>query len=316
MKKLCVVLIILFLISSMVLFYGCSQNKYKYTKKNKIVIGYSTPSLQNSFWVSVTTAMKKKAQKENVELLIRDAVSDTAKQAADIEDLIQQDVDVMLITPYDSVSLIPSINAVNKAGIPLVIVDIGIIGADYDCLIITDNILGGRLAGKWLVDYLKKNNIKDAKVATIQAQLGADNARERHNGFMKVMEENNINVVAGQTADSLRDKAMTVMEDFLQSYPDLTAVFVECDAMSLGALQAVKQANADTIIIGYDGDKEACRNIKKGGNMKADIDQQPDKMAEKAIDVAIKLHNGGKVPKSIQIVPKLITKENVDEYLQ
>lgn len=286
--------------------------------QKRLVFGYSTPSLQNSFWISVTNAMSREASKRGVQLMIRDAASDTARQAADIEDFIQQKVDVILFTPYDSVSLSPSIKNVNRAGIPVVIVDIGMNDPEvrYDSLIITDNMKGGNLAGQWLVDYIRRNNILNPSAATIEAQLGAQNARERHKGFLDILQQSSIPVVAGQSAYSLRDKAMIVMEDFLQAHPDLTAVFAECDDMALGALQAVKQARAKTVIIGYDGNIDACQQIALGTNLKADIDQQPEEMGRLAVEIALKIMNGEKVQQSAVIEPALIDETNVRQYLE
>ena len=293
---------------------GCEKQQ----KDENFVFGYSTPSLQNSFWISVTTAMKKKADELGVALEVRDAGSDTAKQTADIEDLIEQQVDVILVTPYDSVSLAPAIKLANKADIPVIIVDIGINDPDveYESLIITDNYTGGRIAGTWLAEYFEENGIEKPTVATIEAQLGAENARERHRGFIDVMQEEGINVVLGRPADSLRDKAMTVMEDFLQTYPDLTAVFAECDDMALGALQAVEQSHAQTIIVGYDGNIAACEEIKKGTNLKADVDQQPFLMGAMAVSMAVQYMKGSDILKEVKITPKLITAENVDSFIE
>lgn len=309
-KVLMAALFVILLISCL----GCQTDK----EDKQYVFGYSTPSLQNSFWISVTGAMEQKAEEMGVKLEVRDAASDTAKQTADIEDLIEQRVDVLLVTPYDSVSLAPAIKLANKAGIPVIIVDIGINDPDveYDSLIITDNYTGGRIAGEWLADYIKQNDIDNPTVATIEAQLGAENARERHRGFVDVMEEKGIKVVLGRPADSLRDKAMTVMEDFLQTNPNLTAVFAECDDMALGALQAVQQSHAGTVIVGYDGNSIACQEILEGTNLMADVDQQPFHMGALAVSMAVDLMEGKTLEKEVKITPKLITIDNVEEFLE
>lgn len=290
---------------------GCTLHggaQYKY------IFGYSTPSLQNPFWVNVTKAMQREADEAGVGLTVRDAQNDTAKQAADIEDLIVQKVNVLMVTPYDSVSLAPVIKLANNAGIPVIIVDIGINSQDvqYESLIITDNYLGGRMIAQWMVQYFKDNNIEKPKVATIEAQLGAENARQRHQGFIDYMKENGIQVVLDRSANSLRDQAMLVMEDFLQTYPDLTAVFAENDDMALGALQAVKQSQSKTIIAGYDGVPDALDEITKGTNLKVDISQQPEQMGSKAIQIALDIMQGKEVDIEVQIVPVLITKEKLD----
>lgn len=299
---------------------GCSCGCEPVVQKeepDEFVFGYSTPSLQNSFWISVMSGMEQKAEELGARLEVRDAASDTAKQTADIEDLIEQRVDVLLVTPYDSVSLAPAIKLANKEGIPVIIVDIGINDpdVDYASLIITDNYTGGRIAGEWLSEYINNNNIENPTVATIETQLGAENARERHRGFLDVMEEKGIDVVLGRPADSLRDKAMTVMEDFLQTNPNLTAVFAECDDMALGALQAVEHSHADTVIVGYDGNIDACQEILRGSNLKADVDQQPFYMGALAVSMAVDLMEGAVLEKEVKITPKLITEDNVESFL-
>jgi len=308
--------IVLMLLCFLLIFFTCGCDRASAPEK-QYVFGYSTPSLQNSFWISVTSAMEKKAAELGAKIEVRDAASDTAKQTADIEDLIEQRVDVLLVTPYDSVSLAPAIKLANKAGIPVIIVDIGINDpeVEYASLIITDNYTGGRIAGQWLADYIESSGIEDATVATIEAQLGAENARERHKGFLDIMEEEGIDVVIGRSADSLRDKAMTVMEDFLQTHPNLTAVFAECDDMALGALQAAEQTHADTVIVGYDGNIAACQEILKGTNLKADVDQQPFLMGALAVSMAVDLMEGETLDKEVKITPKLITVDNVETFI-
>jgi len=311
-----VLVMLLFAVMLLPVLSGCGM--IVETAPSAYVVGYSTPSMQNSFWITVTNAMKKKANELGISLVIRDAASDTAQQAADIEDLIEQKVDVLLVTPYDSLSLSPALKQANEAGIPVIVVDIGINDPEvkYESLIITDNYEGGRIAGEWLVQYFKINGIENPTVATIEAQLGAQNARQRHNGFIDVMQENNIDVVLGRSANSLRDEAMEVMEDFLQTEPNLTAVFAECDDMALGALQAVKQAKADTVIVGYDGNIAACEQIQQGTNLKADIDQKPDEMGALAIQMAVDLLEGKVINKMETIMPELISHDNVDEFIE
>ena len=317
MKSVWVLTLALLLTAALIMPVAAGCNVIETTEPSAYVVGYSTPSMQNSFWIAVTNAMQKKADELGISLLIRDAASDTAKQAADIEDLIEQQVDVLLVTPYDSLSLSPAIKLANDAGIPVIIVDIGINDPEvhYESLIITDNYKGGQIAGEWLVQYCAENGIENPTVATIETQLGAQNARQRHNGFIDVMEANGIDVVLGRSANSLRDEAMEVMEDFLQSEPNLTAVFAECDDMALGALQAIKQAKADTIIVGYDGNIAACEQIQQDSNLKADIDQKPDEMGACAVQMAVDLLGGKEIGDVVTITPELITQENVDGFI-
>ena len=146
MKK---ILTLLFsLIFCVALFSSCNAPALELEKQ--LVIAYSTPSLQNSFWISVSNAMQEEAAQNNVNLIIRDAGSDISKQAADIEDFIQEKVDAILLTPYDSVSLSPSIRNINKAGIPVVAYDQYISRGELAAYRTSDNYQAGYLGGEYI----------------------------------------------------------------------------------------------------------------------------------------------------------------------
>jgi ribose transport system substrate-binding protein len=154
------------------------------------------------------------------------------------------------------------------------------------------------------------------KVAHIQCQLGAVNAQKRGQGFEEALKGTNVKVVVKRPADSRRDKALQVMEDILQRHPDLDGVFAQNDEMALGALQAIEAAGklGKIKVIGFDGNKDALEAIK-AGKMLATVAQQPEEMGKMAVDIALKVLKGEKVEKNIYVPVKLVTKENVDEFL-
>ncbi|UCH35012.1 MAG: substrate-binding domain-containing protein [Armatimonadota bacterium] len=274
-------------------------------------LAYSTASLANVFWQRVTDGVRQGAEKAGAELLVVDAQGDARKQLSDIEDLVQQDVDAILISPYQSDPIVPAVRAANEAKVPVVIVDIGVKGGEYVALIISDNEAGGRLAGEFIAERIGAKG----PVAHISAQPGVENARKRGQGFADVMKQRGIEVAASQTAYSERAKGMEVMENMLQAHPDIRAVFCENDEMALGATRALAGAGRkDVVVVGFDGNADALEAIREG-DLAATVAQQPEEMGRMGVRIALSTLRGEPVEKTVQVPVKLITRDNLAEFL-
>jgi len=295
--------------------FGCQRTAP--TAKPALRLAYSTASLENVFWQRVTKGARDEATKARADLRVVDAQGDARKQLSDIEDLVQQRMDAILISPYQSDPIVPAVLAANKARIPVVIVDIGVKGGDYAALIISDNLAGGRLAGEFIASKIDR----EGPVAHISAQPGVENARKRGEGFAQVMKERGIKIVASQTAYSERAKGMEVMENILQAHPDLRAVFCENDEMALGATRALgplrgrPAGRKDVIVVGFDGNPDALAAIRKG-EMAATVAQQPEEMGRMGVRIALKALKGEAVAKTVQVPVTLITRDNAAHVAQ
>jgi ribose transport system substrate-binding protein len=276
-----------------------------------VVLAYSVSALSHQFFVDMMAGVGDEAKKEGATLLKADAGANAGKQLSDIEDLLQKDPSVMLITPQDSDAIKPAVEACNKKGVPVVIIDIGASGGKVDSFIISDNEQGGRLAGEYIAAHVPAG----AKVAHIQCQLGAANARKRGEGFTAAMKEKGLSVIPPQPADSMRDKAMTVMENLLQANPKIAAVFCENDPMAVGATIAAKGAGRlkGMIVVGFNGDPEALDAIRKG-EMAATVMQFPYDMGVAGVQQAVKLARGEKVESQVDVPVELVTKDNIDRF--
>jgi len=294
---------------SAVLVSGCQRPAAPVTQK-PVRLAYSTAGLANVFWQRVTNGVREEAKKAGTDLQVVDAQGDARKQLSDIEDLVQQRMDAILISPYQSDPIVPAVRAANEAKVPVVIVDIGVKGGDYAALIISDNFAGGKLAGEFIAEKLKGKG----PVAHISAQPGVENARKRGAGFEQVMKERGIKIAASQTAYSERAKGMEVMENMLQAHSDIRAVFCENDEMALGATRALRGAGRkDVIVVGFDGNPDALAAIRKG-ELAATVAQQPEEMGRMGVRIALKSIKGEAVDKTVQVPVTLITRQNLDRY--
>lgn len=263
-------------------------------------IGLSVSTLNNPFFVTLSEGAEDKAKEEGKELIVVDAGDDAAKQTSDIEDLISKNISVLIVNPVDSDAVAPAVqNAVSK-GIKVISVDREVNGVDIDCSIASDNVEGAKMATEYLVSIIGK----DAKVVELEGTSGSSAAIDRGAGFHKVADEQ-LNVVSSQTANFNRSEGMSVMENILQSNPDVEGVFAHNDEIALGAVEAI--GSKDIVVVGFDSTDDAIAAIKKG-KMAATVAQKPDLMGQTAIETAIKIINGESVEKTIPVEVELVTK--------
>lgn len=266
-------------------------------------IGLSISTLNNPFFVTLNDAAKTKADSLQAKLTVVDAQNDASKQAADVEDLIQQSVKLIIINPVDSAAVASAIESANKAGIPVITVDRSADGGKVISHIASDNKAGGKLAGEYMLQHIAAGS----DVAMLEGVAGSSAAIERGEGFTQAV-DGKVKIVASQTADFDRSKGLSVMENILQAHPSIKAVFAQNDEMALGALEAIAAAKKDIMVIGFDATTDAVAKVK-AGKLAATVEQQPALIGEQAIDTAVKYLSGEQVPASIPVELKLVTKD-------
>lgn len=270
------------------------------SEKDTVVIGLSISTLNNPFFVTLSEHAEAKAKELGAKTTIVDAQDNASKQASDIEDLIQQNVDLIIINPVDSVAVAAAVESANALNIPVITVDRSSEGGEVVSHIASDNVAGGALAG----DYITELVGEGAKVVELEGVAGSSAARDRGQGFNEAI-EGKLNVVAKQTANFNRSEGLTVMENILQSNPDVKAVFAHNDEMALGALEAISASGKDIKVVGFDATDDAVTAVK-AGKLAATVAQKPDEIGKMAMETAIAYLNGEKVEKVIPVNLDLI----------
>lgn len=307
MKKILALLMVLALSVSLV---ACSGDKNVDTDKGedagkdeKLTVGFVISTQTNPFFVSLKEGAEEKAKELGIELIVLDSQDDSAKELANMEDLITRGVDLILVNPTDSDSIVNSVIAANDADIPVITVDRASNGGEVLSYIASDNIAGGKMAGEYILEQLDGKG----KVVELEGIAGTNAARERGEGFNEAIKASDIEVVAKQTADFDRVKGLEVMENILQSQAEIDAVFAHNDEMALGALEAIKASGKDIIVVGFDATDDAV-NAVEAGDMAATVAQQPELIGGMGIDAAVKALKGESIDKSVPVELKLITK--------
>ncbi len=250
-------------------------------------MGLSLSTLNNPFFVTLKEGAEEAAEKAGVELIVVDAQDDSAKEATNIEDLIQQGVDAILVNPTDADAVVPSIQKANEAEIPVFTIDRGANGGVVISHIASDNVAGGAVAGKFLCESLGG----EGKVVELEGIAGTSAARDRGNGFNTYMsnECSGVEIVARQTANFNRAEGLTVYENILQAQPEINGTFAHNDEMILGAIEAAEAAGraGEIVFVGFDAVDDAIAAVN-AGKLAATIAQQPAEMGRLGIETAVK----------------------------
>jgi len=315
--------ILIFLGAIFILFMGCNRENDRTNDSEKIRIALVLKTLNSPFFIDLKSGAEQAAKQLKVELIVQapEREIDVEKQMQIIENLIQTRVDAICVSPSGSKELIPAMAKANQANIPVLIVDTRIDenianseGVTTTTFIGSDNYQGGKIAG----EYVAKLSQDEMNVVILEGIPGHETGDNRLRGFKESIEKfPNIHVVASQPANWERDQGYNVMQNLLQAHPDIDAVFACNDLMALGAMEAIiAGGKSEKIkIIGFDAVEEA-RNEITTGNLEASVAQHPAEMGRLAIENAVKVLNGEKIPTFIPVKIELITRQTSEENLR
>jgi ribose transport system substrate-binding protein len=261
-------------------------------------------TLNNPFFVTLKEGAEAKAKELDYKLLVLDSQNDPAKELANVEDVLNKKIALMMINPTDSDAVRSAIKAANRKNIPVVTLDRGANGGKVVSHVASDNVLGGEMAGKLIIDTLKgKGNVVE-----LLGVAGTSAARDRGEGFNKAIKTaSGIKVVASQPADFDRTKGLNVMENILQAQAEIDAVFAHNDEMALGAIKAIQGTKREILVVGFDGTDDGAKAVQDG-SMLATVAQQAGKIGAIGVETADKILKGEKVSEYTPVALKLITK--------
>jgi len=301
----------LFLVlTAIVLVLGCSSKEK--TEKPKIAIVVST--LNNPWFVMLAESAAENARKLGYEAKIFDSQNNPAIESDNFENLISSGYDAILLNPTDSDGSISSILKAKTAGIPVFCMDREVNADDAaTSQILSDNYSGCVAIGIEFVKELKEKG----KYVEILGLVGDNNTWARSGGFHSVVDNfPNLKMVAQQSGNFDRTKAMEVLETIMQANPDIDAVFCGNDAMAMGAFQALQAAGKEyqVKIFGFDGAADVVEKIREKKIVATGM-QFPKVMAQTAAQYADEYFKGRRdFPQRVPVEVELINASNIKDY--
>lgn len=287
-------------------------------KKDKYVIGMSQCNLGEPWRVAMNDQIAMAAEKHpEFEVIFADAAQDNSKQIADIENFVQMGVDLIITSPNEATPLTNAVSAAYDAGIPVILLDRKIDGDKYTQFIGADNVDMGRIAGEYIADTLLPDG---GKVCEIKGLEGTSGGIDRDNGFREGIKKNDkIEIVAVNNADWLREKAITVAEEMLQTNDEIDLFLALNDPMAEGAYIAAKNAGkeGDILFVGFDGLPTPDGGIRSVMDGRLSMTQVYPTGGAEAIESAYQLLVEGKeLDKTLTLTSEIVTPDNAEELLE
>ncbi|MBQ1109369.1 ABC transporter substrate-binding protein [Streptomyces anulatus] len=301
---------------------GCKLETYGAPKLDlkDAVVGFSQSEKEaNPFRIAETQSIKDEAKKIGVKkLLTTNAQSQLSKQISDIQDMLSQGAQFLIVAPLNSDGLEPALKAAAAKKVPVLTIDRKVNSTackDYVAFLGSDFVEQGKRAA----DAMIKVTGGKGKVAILLGASGNNVTTDRTKGFVDQVkaEAPGLEIVAQQTGEFARDKGQQVMEQLIQSKPDITAVYAENDEMGLGAVTALKAAGKkpgkDVKIVSVDGTRNAVQALVNG-EYNAVIESNP-RFGPLAFATAQKFYAGEEIPENVIITDREYDEANAKDSL-
>lgn len=234
------------------------------------------------------------------------------EQLSQIEDVVVKKPDAIVFVPVDYKAMVPGVEQINDAKIPVVNVTDRSSGGSFLAFIGADDYSLGLETGRYLLKALGgKGN-----VVVLEGVKGSLTSIDRVRGFNEAIKEaKGVKVLASQPANYQRLQALQVMENLMQSHPTIDGVLAANDAMAIGAIEALDGANRKAQVIGINGTKEAVDAIKSG-KLLASGDYNGFLQGCIGTMVAVRALRKEAIVKEVVLKPTVVEKTNYQPYDQ
>ncbi|EGP55886.1 ABC transporter, substrate binding protein (ribose) [Agrobacterium tumefaciens F2] len=278
--------------------------------QEKLKIGMTFQELNNPYFVSMQEALKEAAASIGADVVVTDAGHDVAKQISDVEDMLQQKIDILLLNPTDSAGIEAAVHAAKAAGVTVVAVDANANGP-VDTFVGSKNRDAGYQSCKYLGDALGGKG----EVAILDG-IPVVPILQRVEGCKAALAEfPEIKLVDTQNGRQDRSVALGVVENMIQSRPNLAGIFSVNDGGAMGALAAIQGSGKDIKLTSVDGAPEAVKAIADGGPFIETTAQFPRDQVRVGLAMALAQKWGARVvPKEVPIDVMVVDSKNAGDF--
>ena len=232
------------------------------------------------------------------------------EQLSQVEDVIVKKPNAIIFIPVDYKAMVPAVEKINAAGIPVTNITDRSAGGKFVAYVGADDYSIGLATARALLKAIGgKGN-----VIILEGVKGSLTNTDRVRGFNDAIKENaGVKLLASQPANYQRLQALQVMENLMQSFPQIDGVLAANDPMAVGAIEALEGANRKAQVVGINGSKEAVELIKSG---KLLASGDFNGFIQGCIGVEIAMRNLRKqpTPKEVILKPIVIDKTNYTPY--
>lgn len=280
-------------------------------------IGVSMAYFDQNFLTIIRHSIDKEAKARGLKVQFEDARGDVGRQTDQVQSFIGSGVDAIIVDPVDSAGTPAITRLAQQAKIPLVYVNrtpgdktlpagVVFVGSDE------------KESGTLQMEELARLANYQGNVAVMIGNLSDAGAIQRTKDVEQVVAKYpKMKVVLKQTANYSRNEGMDLMLNWLTNGEKIDIVAANNDEMAIGAIMALQQAKQqqnNILVGGIDATPDGLKALASG-KMQVTVFQDAVGQGKASVDVAQRMINGEKLDPYYWIPFELVTKENMQKYV-
>jgi len=227
---------------------ACNNNE---SVSKKFKIGFAQAQGGDNWRETMLGEMKREVSfHNNIEFIIKDAQANSKTQKEQIQELINQKIDLLIVSPHEVLPLSPLLEKIYNSNIPIVLIDRRINSEKFTSFVGASNFEVGQNAGKYTVSLLKgKGNVLE-----ITGLNSASPFIDRDNGFMNIISKNKgIKLIAKINDHELN--YVKKLDSVIKNNKNIDVIFAQSDYIAKIVYQICKNIGVERKIkiIGVDG---------------------------------------------------------------
>jgi ribose transport system substrate-binding protein len=247
-----------------------------------------------------------------IQQYIPTSAGNVPQQQSLVDEAIRAKSDAIVFGPVDIKAMVPSVQKINAAGIPLVNISDKLTGGDFVSFVGTDDY---GIAADTARTLFKAMGGK-GNLVILNGPDNVPTAVARQRGFKDALKDfPNIKVLLEKDALYARPSASDLIKAMLGTSPapQIDGILAANDAMAFGAIEAFKAAKKKTLVVGINASKEAV-DLIKAGDMLASGDDNGLVEGCLGTEIALRVLHKQPVPKEVMAKTAVVDMSNYQQY--
>jgi inositol transport system substrate-binding protein len=309
-------------LSTLLLAAACGFSTFAPSALAEVKIGVSMATFDDNFLTVLRRGMETyAAEHEDVQLQVEDSKNEVGTQLNQIQNFIASGVDAIIVNPVDTDATVSMSSDAEAAGIPLVYVNRQPINVDMlpdnQAFIASNEVDSGTMQTQEVCRLLGGKGKVLVLMGALTDQAGLQRTKDIHD-VIATPECSGMTIVQEQSGEWQRILANNIMTNWLSSGIEFDAVIANNDEMAIGAIQAMKAVGREmdsVVVAGIDATQDALAAMK-AGDLDVTVFQDAAAQGSGSINAAVALAKGEAVDQKVWVPFKLVTPENMEEYIR
>jgi len=233
-----------------------------------------------------------------------------AEQIGLVDEVIGSRPDAVVLAPFDPSAMVPAVEKLNAAGIPVINVNERLLGGNVVAYVGTDDYQLALTTARYLLSAMGKAG----NVVILEGPETLLTSVARVKGYKDAIKElPTVKLLASKSGNYARATAAQVMKVLLRLHPQIDGVLAANDPMAIGAVEALKAANRKALVVGINASREVIEFVKSG-DVIGSGDYNGFTQGCLAAEIAIRNLRKLPVPKEIILKSVVMTSSNYQDY--